>query len=93
MNTDQKTTIAALSMDLLRASTGLYRGSTGMAKIFCNEALKKFDTLKDTKSTYLTKLINDTKKYCSLSKKENAEHLLMYSVLFQNYALRKSSLQ
>jgi hypothetical protein len=84
---DEISLIQALSMDLLRAAIGLNRNSVKMAETFRKEAEKRMDELVDqTNNTYLTKLVTQTKKQLETNK-GNADNLLMYSVLFKNYAL------
>ncbi len=80
-------TIAALSQDLYRAATGFNRGSTAMATVFTKEAKKKIDELqKNNTNQYINKLISQTVPLLFEHNDKTAEHLLMYSILFKNYA-------
>ena len=80
----QKVIIEALAMDLKRVALGLHRGSFQMANRFKEEALKRQEEL-ETQATndYLKKLLERSRGTL------NAEDALMYSTLFQNYALKK----
>lgn len=86
MNT--KTIIESLSMDLLRVALGLHRGSFVMADRFKQEALKREDELSSVQpeSKYLLKILNQLRKILQKVTKEQAEDILMYSILLQNFA-------
>jgi len=78
---NQKIIVESLAMDLKRVSLGLYRGS---------EALKRSHELESqTLNSYLKILIQRTKKVLKSDKQRVAEDALMYSTLFQNFALNK----
>ncbi len=84
---NQKIIIESLAMDLLRVALGLHRGSFNMAKRFQEEALKREDELEGLPlSPNLKNLIDKSKPALETANQENSEDLLMYSVLFQNYA-------
>lgn len=87
---NKKIIIESLAMDLKRVALGLHRGSYIMAKRFKEEALKREQELeKEDLDQYLKKLIIDTRKCLSGKATRTAEDALMYSTLFQNYALKK----
>lgn len=83
-----KVIIESLSMDLLRVALGLHRGSQAMAKKFEKEALNRSLELESfhPKNLYLQNLISKTKKTLRNNSPKKAEELLMYSVLFKNFA-------
>jgi len=89
MNPNRET-IGALAMDLKRVALGYNRGSTQMAERFLEEALKRHKELQaQHNSPYLQKLLNSIAKLLAQKDKEKlAEDALMYSTLFQNYALK-----
>lgn len=88
MNIDQ--TLGALALDLRRVAQGYFRGSETMALRFVQEArVQKKELQNANLKPYLKKLLlnidvvlkqNDHKKL--------AEDALMYSVLFQNAAIK-----
>lgn len=87
---NQKLIVESLAMDLKRVSLGLYRGSNIMAERFREEALKRSLELESqTFNNYLKKLLRGTKKSLRSDKERVAEDILMYSTLFQNFALNK----
>lgn len=70
-------------MDLLRIALGLHRGSAKMAQRFKEEALKRQQKLEAQPLTpYLRRLLVNSKKSLTVS---NADDILMFSVLFQNF--------
>ncbi len=80
--------IQALSQDLYRAAIGFHCGSQKTAQIFTKEAKQKITQLHEMqKDTYLDKLVSRTLPLLSEQKDNIADHLLMYSTLFKNYAL------
>jgi len=80
----------SLSMDLLRVALGLHRGSSTMAKRFKKEALKLCLELEKTQDDkYILKLAKNSKVALNRNDKNAAEEALMYSILLQNYALKK----
>lgn len=84
---DMKIIIESLSMDLLRVALGLHRGSYNMAKRFQEEALKREDELQDFElPPQLKKLLARSRPVLESANQNNAEDILMYSVLFQNFA-------
>lgn len=87
---DQKIIIGSLAMDLKRVALGLQRGSLKMADRFKEEALKRGLELENQKPDgYLKTLLNKTKQTLSSLDQDSAEDILMYSTLFQNFALKK----
>ncbi len=87
---DQKFIIESLAMDLKRVAIGLYNGSHGMAERFKEEALKRSRELENQGlDSYLEKLVSRTKEILKSNEERTAEDALMYSTLFQNFALKK----
>ncbi len=86
---DQKVIITSLAMDLKRAALGLYRGSSKMAEKFKEEALKREAELESQQlDSYLKMLMQKSKECLKKNDARVAEDILMYSVLFQNFALK-----
>lgn len=87
---DNKRIIESLASDLKRVALGLQRGSFIMADRFAKEALKRKNEVKiDKVPPYIQKLLNQLKFILKeKNKKRKAENALMYSTLFQNYALK-----
>ena len=87
---DTKMLTQALSMDLLRFALGLHGGSFDMATTFKNQALKLSNSIAEKRPRgYLAKLIKDTQDVLIRDDDKVAEDALMYSVLLQNFALKK----
>ena len=87
---NQKLIIESLAMDLKRVALGLHRGSTVMANRFKKEALEREKQLMNQKvSSYLKKLLEKTQDVLKNNDDGVAEDVLMYSTLFQNFALKK----
>jgi len=87
---NKKIIIESLAMDLKRTALGLHRGSLFMAQRFREEALKREKELEGQKTDgYLKILLSNTKKILKSYNKKDAEDILMYSTLFQNYSQRK----
>lgn len=88
MNTNQ--ILGALALDLRRVAQGYYRGSETMAVRFNQEAKKRKKELRNADlKPYLKKLL--AKIDDILEQKDHkklAEDALMYSVLFQNAAVK-----
>lgn len=83
----QKILLQSLSMDLLRVALSLHRGSVQMANRFKEEALKRQDEIESKNpDPYLRKLLSNTKTVLMSTEKRTYEDILMYSILFQNYA-------
>jgi hypothetical protein len=85
---DTLNTLAALALDLKRASLGIHRGSIQMARQFEKQAMnRKNEINQNYLKTYLQRTLKKTEEslHCSDEKKK-AEDLLTYSVIFQNYA-------
>lgn len=86
----QKIIVESLAMDLKRVALGLYRGSNAMANRFKEEALKRGAELEQQKSdVYLKSLLRHCRESLSISNNRSAEDALMFSTLFQNFALKK----
>ncbi len=86
----QKIIIESLAMDLKRVSLGLQRGSITMANRFKKEALEREEELEGQNlSEYLRKLVINSKKILMSEDERVAEDALMYSILFQNLAMKK----
>lgn len=87
---NQKLIIESLAMDLKRVALGLHRGSFNMANRFKEEALKRELELEDQQTdNYLNKLLKRAKMALLSQETDAAEDILMYSTLFQNFALKK----
>lgn len=87
---NQKIIIESLSMDLKRVALGLHRKSFVMAEKFKQEAFNRCLELENQKvSDYISKLIIKLKSSLQGSSEKVAEDALMYSTLFQNFALKK----
>lgn len=88
-NLDQKIIIESLAMDLKRFAVGLHRGSFGMADRFKEEAVKRVDELEIcSNSEYLNRLTLRLKRVLLDKSDRTAEDALMFSTLFQNFALK-----
>lgn len=86
----RKIIIESLAMDLKRVALGLQRGSTAMANRFKSEALTRAAELNSQEeSVYLNKLLNGMRKSLDDNTEKTAEDALMYSTLFQNFALKR----
>lgn len=86
----QKIIIESLAMDLKRTALGLHRGSLSMAERFTGEALKRGTELESLQTdNYIKRLLENTKKALISERIDKAEDILMYSTLFQNFALKK----
>ena len=88
----QKVIIESLAMDLKRVALGLHRGSLGMANRFKEEALMRSDELEGINTNaYIKKLLLYLKKIFTSADEKVAEDFLMFSTLFQNYAIKNLS--
>lgn len=77
--------LEALASDLKRVALGLQRGSTVMANRFAQEALRRRSEVEiSSVDGYIKKLLKQLDRAIG-----NPEDALMYSALFQNYALRR----
>lgn len=92
MNNNQ-IALSSLAMDMKRAAMGYHRGSIVMAKRFFEEALKRKKEINQTSlKPYLKKLLENLNKLTLQKDNQKiAEDALMYSILFQNAALQKST--
>lgn len=87
---NQKVIVESLAMDLKRVALRLHRKSFQMANRFKQEALMRSQELKhQDNSSYLNLLLYKTKESLESEDERVAEDALMYSTLFQNYALKK----
>lgn len=87
---EQKAIMGALAMDLKRIALSLHRGSYQTADRFKEEVLKRSRELESTNTeVYIKNLLRKTKECLKQNKKKAAEDALMYSTLFQNYAVKK----
>ncbi len=87
---NQKLIIESLAMDLKRVALGLHRGSFAMADRFKDEALKRGSELENQQlDNYLKNILMRTKQILISQKTDRAEDVLMYSTLFQNFALKR----
>lgn len=86
---DLAVTISSLSMDLNRVALGLYRGSDIMAKRFYQEALnRKSEIDLSEMPLYIKQILNGLKSKGKLDK-NFAEKALVYSVLLENFVVKK----
>lgn len=85
--------ISSLAMDLKRVAMGYHRGSNKMADRFSDEALKRKNEIKLSEvKPYLREFIRTLPKILKQKDKERiAEDALMYSTIFQNYAIHNFS--
>lgn len=90
--TKNNTEIASLAMDLKRVATGFYNGSGKMARRFSEEALKRNNEIsKHNLKPYLLRILKKLPKILKQKDESKlAEDALMYSTIFQNYALHNS---
>ena len=88
MSTNQ--TFGSLALDLRRVAQGYYRGSEVMAERFIEEAKARKEELKDANlKPYLrTLLLKLDEVLKQIDHKKLAEDALMYSILFQNAAIK-----
>jgi len=85
--TDKKMLIGSLSNDLLRVSSLTQRGSMKAANRFLEEAKKWALELRKFKlKIYISNIVKKVLEIDKLSL-ENAEQILMYGILLQNYSL------
>ena len=87
--TEKRMLIGSLSNDLYRVANLIQKGSYGAADRFLLESKKWTNKLKDYELRgYIKKIIKDlNSKDSNTISMENAEKLLMYSILLQNYSL------
>ena len=88
--TETKIAISSLALDLKRVAVNYWSGSDQTAQRFSQEALKRQAELKLIKvKPYLRELLNTLPETLEQKdKKHLAEDALMYSTLFQNYAVK-----
>ena len=82
--------ISSLAMDLKRVALGYYKGSRTTAERFVEEALKRTAEIPESEvKPYLQKHLQILPTILRQKDKGKlAEDALMYSTLFQNYALK-----
>ena len=87
---ETKIAISSLALDLKRVAVGYWNGSDQTAQRFSQEALKRRSELENQNpEPYLRKLLDHLPQTLGQKdKKHLAEDALMYSTLFQNYAVR-----
>lgn len=88
--TDKKMLVGSLSNDLYRVASLIQRGSDKAAQRFFEESRKWSDELlKQDIKQYIKDIINDLQgdNFSELTL-DNAEDILMYSILLQNYSLK-----
>ena len=85
--------LASLAQDLKRAALGLNRGSAHVAARFLDEAVTRREEVNvKLVDPYIREIV--TKLTNVLGKRDsdkNAEEILMYSTLLQNYVTKRSS--
>ncbi len=85
-----KIILSSLALDLMRVALGYHRGSKKMAERFFVEAMKRRDEI-DTNivKPYIKVLLKKFPEITSQKDEQKvAEDALMYSILFQNAALK-----
>ena len=76
---DQSVALSSLAMDLKRAAMAFWRGSEGAAQRFLDESLERKKEIDFKKvDPYISNLLKNIDS-------KDAEDLLMYSILIQNY--------
>lgn len=87
---NKRIVIESLAMDLKRVALGYHRGSYTVANRFKEEALKREEELENQDiDGYLKRLIASSRKVLNRDDEKVAEDALMYSILFQNFALKR----
>lgn len=77
--------LSGIAMDLRRVALGYHRGSIKMAERFFEEAMKRKQEIDIHEiKPYLRRYLDSL---TLLNKKNKADDILMYSVLFQNAAV------
>ena len=86
---ETKLAISSLAMDLKRIALGYHNGSEKTAKRFTEEAIKRIGEIEPLNvAPYIGEALKKVRIMLSYSKKADiAEDALMYSTIFQNYAL------
>ena len=87
---ETKIAISSLALDLKRVATGYWNGSNQTALRFSEEALKRKEEIANVEvKPYIRKFLNSLPEILAQKDKQKlAEDALMYSTLFQNYALK-----
>jgi hypothetical protein len=87
---NNKMLLAALSQDLYRVAIGYHESSVKIAERFSQEVLKrrKEVDVKSVKPYIHTILMKLPEMLMQENKQQIAEDALVYSILFQNYALK-----
>jgi hypothetical protein len=84
--------VGALSNDLYRAATALHRNSTQTASCFLEESNKRILELQESQpDQFIQNIITVLKEKKDDSDAVYADKLLTYSIMLQNYVLRKSN--
>jgi len=84
MSERTKIALASLAMDLKRVALGLHRGSNKMSERFLKEAVERRKEIdKKDVDLYIRNILKD------LDQNKDAEDLLMYSILLENYVRKK----
>jgi hypothetical protein len=85
-----KIILGSLAMDLKRMALGYHRGSFSVANRFYSEAIKRKEEIDiKTIKPYVKKLLGNLDSLTvQKDKAKIADNALMYSVLFQNIALK-----
>ena len=88
---DDKYIIASMALDLKRVALGFHNGSINTGRRFLEEALKRKSEINEKNiESYLNNFLQKLPKLLDLKdNKRIAEDALMYSTIFQNYALYK----
>lgn len=87
---EKRVIISSLALDLRRVAQGLHRGSLAGAAVFKKEALKRGQELENLEiESYLKLLWSKTRQSLEVNSERSAEDILMYSILFQNFVVKK----
>jgi len=87
---NNKIALSSLAMDLKRVALGYHRGSFIVANRFLEEVLKRREEINKTSpKPYLVRFLKDIDKLkIERDSMKKAEDALLYSILFQNAALK-----
>lgn len=84
-----KVSLSSLSMDLNRVALGLHRGSKAMAERFFKEALARKSEVDFTGlPPYIRDILSKLESKRNIDK-SFAEDALMYSILLENFTLKR----
>lgn len=85
-----KISLSSLSMDLNRVALGLHRDSKVMAERFFQEALARRSEIElESVPPYIRKILIILEERKGSLNKQFAEDVLVYSILLENFAVKK----